>query len=76
MEIAAPSVSQKAASLRFWYGTSIGEFAGASAQEIVGQLTLNSSFDVDRSQAASWLAEVEFLQTKLSDLSGAIFFEF
>lgn len=76
MEIAAPSVSQKAASLRFWYGTSIGEFAGASAQEIVGQLTLNSSFDVDRSQAASWLAEVEFLQTKLSDLAGSIFFEF
>jgi hypothetical protein len=52
------------------------EFLGANAEEIVGQLTLNSSFDIDRSQAAAWLAEIEFLQSKLSDLVGSIFFEF
>jgi hypothetical protein len=63
-------------SLRFWYGASTAEFLGASAQEIVGQLTLNSSFDVDRTQAVAWLAEIEFLQSKLSDLPGPIFFEF
>ena len=51
-------------------------FVGASAHEIVGQLTLNSSFDIDRTQAAAWLAEIEFLQSKLSDLAGSIFFEF
>jgi hypothetical protein len=39
-------------------------------------LTLNSSFDIDRSQAAAWLTEIEFLQSKLSDLAGSIFFEF
>src|SRR5204863_8257550 len=44
--------------------------------EIIGQLTLNSSFDIDRSQAAAWLTEIEFLQSKLSDLAGSIFFEF
>ena len=71
-----PLASLKAASLRFWYGTSIAEFAGASAEKIVGQLTLNSSFDVDRSQAAAWLTQIEFLQSKLSDLSGSVFFEF
>jgi hypothetical protein len=76
MEFALPAVSPKAASLRFWYGASIAEFVGASPQEIVGQLTLNSSFDVDRTQAAAWLAEIEFLQSKLSDLAGLIFFEF
>jgi Uncharacterized conserved protein (DUF2075) len=63
-------------SLRFWYGASIAEFAGENAREIVGQLTLNSSFDVDRTQAAAWLGEIEFLQSKLSDLVGSIFFEF
>jgi Schlafen group 3, DNA/RNA helicase domain len=63
-------------SLRFWYGASIAEFVGASAEGIVGQLTLNSSFDIDRSQAAAWLAQIELLQSKLSDLAGAIFFEF
>ena len=76
MEFATPAVSPKAASLRFWYGASIAEFVGASAEKIVGQLTLNSSFDIDRSQAAAWLTEIEFLQSKLSDLAGSIFFEF
>ena len=33
-------------------------------------------FDIDRSQAAAWLTEIEFLQSKLSDLAGSIFFEF
>jgi hypothetical protein len=66
----------KAASLRFWYGASIAEFVGASAEKIVGQLTLNSSFDIDRTQAAAWITEIEFLQSRLVDLTGSIFFEF
>jgi hypothetical protein len=76
MEFAIPAISPKAASLRFWYGASIAEFAVASAEEIVGQLTLNSSFDVDRTQAAAWLAQIEFLQSQLNGLAGSIFFEF
>jgi schlafen family protein len=76
MEVDVRSVSPKTASLRFWYGSSMAEFVGASAEEIVGQLTLNSSFDIDRTQAAAWLAEIEFLQSKLSELVGSIFFEF
>jgi len=70
-----PAVNPKT-SLRFWYGGSIAEFVGTSAQEIVGQLTLNSSFDVDRTQSAAWLAEIDFLQSKVNDLAGSIFFEF
>lgn len=76
MEFALPAVSPKAASLRFWYGGSIAEFVSTSAEKIVGQLTLNSSFDIDRTQAAAWLTEIEFLQSKLSGLAGSIFFEF
>jgi hypothetical protein len=76
MEFALPAVSPKAASLRFWYGASIAEFVSTSAEKIIGQLTLNSLFDIDRSQAAAWLTEIEFLQSKLSDLAGSIFFEF
>ena len=76
MELATPAISPKAVSLRFWYGASIAEFVSTSAEEIVGQLTLNSSFDIDRTQAAAWLEEIEFLQSKLSDLAGSIFFEF
>src|SRR5438105_15466562 len=76
METAASTVSERAASLRFWYGASVAKFVGTSAEKIVGQLTLNSSFDIDRTQAVAWLAEIEFLQSKLSDLAGSIFFEF
>src|SRR5438552_11267291 len=76
METAASTVSERAASLRFWYGASLAEFVGTSAEKIVGQLTLNSSFLIDRTQAAAWLAEIEFLQSKLSDSAGSIFFEF
>jgi Uncharacterized conserved protein (DUF2075) len=76
MELALTAVSRKAVSLRFWYGALIAEFVGTSAEKIVGQLTLNSSFDIDRTQAVAWLAEIEFLQSKLGDLTGSIFVEF
>ncbi|MGH7982215.1 MAG: DUF2075 domain-containing protein [Candidatus Udaeobacter sp.] len=76
MQVTIPTANPKATSLRFWYGASITEFVKSSAEKIVGQLTLNSSFDIDRTQAAAWLAEIEFLQSKLSDLTGSIFFEF
>jgi hypothetical protein len=76
MELALPAVSPKAATLRYWYGASIPEFVSTIAEKIIGQLTLNSSFDIDRTQAAAWLAEIEFLQSKLNDIVGSIFFEF
>src|SRR5882724_1533164 len=76
METAASTVSEREASLRFWYGASVAEFVGTSAEKIAGQLTLNSSFDIDRTQAVAWLAEIEFLQSKLSGLAGSILFEF
>jgi hypothetical protein len=60
MELPLTAVSRKAVSLRFWYGAFIAEFVGTSAEKIVGQLTLNSSFDIDRTQAAAWLAEIEY----------------
>src|SRR6266496_843486 len=76
MEVAVAAVSSKVSSLRFWYGASISEFVESNAEKIVGQLTLNSSFDIDRTQAAAWLAQIEFLQSQLNELSGSIFFEF
>jgi len=76
MEFALPAISPKAASLRFWYGASIAEFVTTSAEKIIGQLTLNSSFDVDRSQAAAWLAQIDLLQAEVKGFTGSIFFEF
>jgi hypothetical protein len=69
-------VSHEAESLRYWYGASIPEFNRSSAEEIVGRLTINSSFDVDRTQATAWLAEIELLQSNVKGLIGSIFLEF
>jgi hypothetical protein len=63
-------------SLRFWYGASISEFVESNGEKIVGQLTLNSSFDIDRTQAAAWLAQIDFLQAEVKGFTGSIFFEF
>ena len=76
MEGSIPATLTRPSSLRFWYGAPIAEFLGANAQEIVGQLTLNSSFDIDRSQAAAWLTEIDILQKELRGLTGSTFFEF
>src|SRR5881392_2214840 len=76
VELADPTISAKASSLRFWYGASISEFVESNAEKIVGQLTLNSSFDIDRTQAAAWLAQIEFLRSQLKGRSGSVFFEF
>src|SRR6266576_89839 len=76
MEFALPAVSPKAASLRFWYGASIAEFVSTSAEKIIGQLTLNSSFDVDRTQTTAWLAQIDLLQAEVKGFTGSIFFEF
>jgi hypothetical protein len=76
VDITNQTLSPKAISLRFWHGASIAEFVGANAEEIVGRLTRNSSFDIARTQAASWFTEIDLLQPKLIDLAGSIFFEF
>ena len=76
MESTPAAATSQPSSLRFWYGASIAEFITSSAEKIVGRLTINSSFDVDRAQAAAWLVEIEFLQSELKDLTGSVFLEF
>src|SRR5438552_11372315 len=76
VELADPTISAKAASLRFWYGASIAEFLDASQESVLGQLAFNCDFALIPAQRDAWLAQIEFLRSQLNDLSGAIFFEF
>ena len=71
-----PSISQKAASLRFWYGASIEEFLATEPRAIVGDLTRHSGFAVLPTHTGAWLTEIDILQTELRGLTGSIFFEF
>src|SRR5882724_2887860 len=76
METAASTVSERAASLRFWYGASIAEFLDASSETILGQLAFNCDFALIPTQRDAWFAEIEFVRAQLTGLSGSIFFEF
>ena len=76
MELAIPTVSAKAASLRFWYGASIEEFLATEPRAIVGDLSRHSGFAVLPTHTGAWLQEIDILQTELRDLTGSTFFEF
>jgi hypothetical protein len=76
VEVALPVVSQKAASLRFWYGAPIPKFVAAPAENVVGQITFNSDFAIMPTQRDAWRAQIEFLRSHLKGLTGSIFFEF
>jgi hypothetical protein len=76
MELATSAVSSKGASLRFWYGAPIAEFVPANVDSVLGLLTRNCEFALLPTQREAWLGQIEFLQPKLSDLAGSIFFEF
>jgi hypothetical protein len=76
VELPDPTVRSKASSLRFWYGGSIAEFVAASGDSALGELTRNCEFALLPTQRDAWLAQIEFLRSRLKRLAGSIFFEF
>lgn len=76
MELPDPTISAKAFSLRFWYGTPVAEFVDASCESVLGQLAFNCDFAMIPTQRDAWLAQIEFLRLQLKGFSGSIFFEF
>ena len=73
---ASPQFLKKSSSLRYWYGDNIAKFLGASGSSVLGDLAANCDFAVLPTQRDAWLWQIEFLRSQLSDLSGAVFFEF
>ena len=72
---------------RAWYGASVCEFLQTQPDNIIGQLSRNSDFAIETTQADAWLAEIAVLQNTLTKLAadretwsivkeGALFFEF
>jgi hypothetical protein len=68
--------SGKALASRFWYGASIGEFLAAADEVVLGDLARNCDFALIPTQRDAWLAQIEFLRSRLAGLVGFIFFEF
>ena len=63
-------------SLRAWYGASISDFLQSQPDAVLWKLTKNCDFDLIQTQKDAWIAQVQFLQSHLTGLSGAIFLEF
>ena len=76
MESSRPVSIPPISPLRAWYGASISDFIQDSPDSIFGRLAKNSDFDLVATQRNAWLAQIEFLQSKLQGLTGSLYLEF
>ncbi len=61
---------------REYYSNSIALFIKSDDNEILGQLTRNSNFDVGQNQRDAWIQQIIVLKKILIDYSGSIYFEY
>jgi len=76
MELTHKTNSSEVSSLRAWYCASIADFLSSSADTIFAQLAKRNDFDLISTQRDAWIEQIEFLQSALNGLTGAIFLEF
>ena len=70
------NLTPSAVASRAWYGALIVDFLTASSNEVLGELTRHSTFNVDQAQRDAWLAEIAFLRENLEGLTGTLYLEF
>ena len=61
---------------RQFYSGKISNFLGESREEIIGKLSINNPFDLDKTQLDAWVKEIDILKTSLIEFEGQILFEF
>jgi len=61
---------------REYYSSSISDFLKSNKNEILGQLTESSDFDLGQDQRDAWIEEISILQKVLVNYSGSIYFEY
>lgn len=62
---------------RHYYASNIRDFCRASTPEVIGELTRNCEFDLEKTQASAWEEQVRILQDILdSQPSGRVIFEY
>lgn len=59
-----------------YYASSISDFLSDPTANVVGILTMASTFGVDHSQVTAWRESIEILRESLSQVSGYVFLEF
>jgi hypothetical protein len=63
---------------RYFYAASVSEFCAASDAEILGQLAINNTFELETTQRDAWEQQILILRRTLGELArpGQIFFEY
>ena len=61
---------------RAYYSSSISEFCNQEAEQILGQMTQQHSFDLTLLQRDAWVEQTYLLKNVLSNYDGKIYFEF
>jgi len=61
---------------REYYSNSIANFLTSDTDEILGQLTRNSDFDLGQNQRDAWIEEINILRRTLASYNGSIYFEY
>lgn len=61
---------------RYYYANSIKNFLRDSNEEIVGELSINNTFNSDKNQLDAWIKEIDILKDALTKFDGNILFEF
>lgn len=59
-----------------YYSEIVETFVGVDVASVIGQLTLRSEFAVEETQRDAWASQVEILKSSLSEIRGAVLFEF
>ena len=60
-----------------YYSNDIQSFCTQSLEEILGQIAVNNSFDLEKNLRDSWVHEIELLQDVLKDIpTGSLAFEY
>ncbi len=60
---------------REYYSDTITHFLNVTQNEILGELTKNSNFNIEQTQINAWLEEIQILKKTLSSYNGKIYFE-
>ncbi len=61
---------------RAWYGSSIAEFLQSTSDSVFAHLAKNPEFSLLSTQKGAWTAQIDFLKTQLTGLTGSVFLEF
>ncbi len=61
---------------RWWYADTIAGFLRSSDEQVVGALSLGSTFDVTEEQIRAWKTQISVLRQALAGYSGKVYFEY